>query len=94
MTHIASTSQLEGQSTTHPPYFNATNYNYWRTRMQICLLQDSSLMQTIQKKTTISDMEKIETWIVKERRKIDVNAKAMNTLIYALSPKEFNRVFT
>jgi len=89
MAHIASSSQFEGQSTTSPPYFDGTNYNYWKTRMQIYLVQDSSLMQAIKKEITLVDLEKMETWIVEERRHIEISAKTMNTLIYALCPEEF-----
>ena len=39
-------------------------------------------------------MEKIETWSVEEKRSMEINAKAMNTLICALSLEEFNRVST
>ena len=39
-------------------------------------------------------MEKIETWTVEERRDMEINAKAMNTLICVLSSKEFNCVST
>ena len=62
--------------------------------MQIYLMQDSSLMQAIQKQIKLSDMEKIKTWTVEERRDMEINVKAMNTLICALSSEEFNRVST
>ena len=57
-------------------------------------MQDSSMMQAIQKEIKLSDMENIETWSVEERRNMEINAKAMNTLICALSSEEFNRVST
>ena len=57
-------------------------------------MQDSSLIQDIQKQIKLSDMEKIESWTVEERRDMEINAKAMNTLICALCLKEFNQVLT
>ena len=39
-------------------------------------------------------MEKMETWTIEERRDMEINAKAMNTLIYALSHEEFNCIST
>ena len=62
--------------------------------MQIFLMQDSTLMQVVQKQITLADMEKIETWTDEERRNMEINAKAMNTLICALSHEEFNRIST
>ena len=47
-------------------------------------------MQAIYKDIKLVDMEKIETWTAKERRNMEINAKAMNTLICALSFEEFN----
>ena len=57
-------------------------------------MQDSSLMQVIKKETKLADEEKMKTWTTKERRNMEINAKAMNTLIYALCPEEFNRIST
>ena len=94
MAHFASTSQTERQSTSRPLYFADNNYNYWKTRMQIYLMQDSTLMQAIKKEITLVDMERIETWTIEERRNMEINAKAMNALIYALSAEEFNRIST
>ena len=50
-------------------------------------MQDSTLMQAIKKEITLVDMERIETWTIEERRNMEINAKAMNTLICALSAK-------
>src|SRR5215471_8921865 len=96
MAHFASSSssQIEGQSTTRLPYFNGTNYGYWKARMQIYLMQDASLMKAILKETKLVDMTKMETWTIEDSQNMEVNAKAMNTLICALSPEEFNRVST
>ena len=90
MLYFASSSHHEGQSTLRPPYFDGTNYNYWKARMNIYLMQDSSLMQAIKKGVTLADMEKIDKWTAEERMSMEINAKPMNTLICALCPEEFN----
>ena len=53
-------------------------------------MQDTSLMQVIKKGVTLVDMENMETWTVKERRDMEINARAMNTLFCALCVEEFN----
>ena len=40
------------------------------------------------------DMEKMEEWIEEDKRSVEVNTRAMNTLLCALCPKEFNSVST
>ncbi|XP_052188099.1 uncharacterized protein LOC127798498 [Diospyros lotus] len=94
MAYFSSSSHHEGQSTSRPPYFDGTNYSYWKARMNIYLMQDSSLMQAIKKGVTLADMEKIDKWTAGERMSMETNAKAMNTLICALCPEEFNRIST
>ena len=51
-------------------------------------------MQAVQKDIKLDDMEKIKTWTIEERRNMEINTKATNTLICALSLEEFNRVST
>ena len=94
MAHFASSSHHEGQNTSCPPYFDGTNYNYWKARMNIYLMQDLSLMQAIKKGVTLVDMEKMDKWTAEEKMSTEINAKAMNTLICALCPEEFNQIST
>ena len=62
--------------------------------MSIYLMQDSSILQVVKKEIKLVDEEIMDTWIVEERRSMEINAKAMNTLICVLCPKEFNRIST
>ena len=94
MAYFASSSQSEGQSATRPPLFDGTNYNYWKARMQIYLMQDSTLIEAIKKGMTLADTEKMETWTTGERKNMEINARAMNALICTLSAKEFNSIST
>jgi len=57
-------------------------------------MQDSSIIQAIQKEIKLSDIEKIKSWTVDERRNMEINAKAMNTLICDLCLEEFDRIST
>ena len=57
-------------------------------------MQDTSLVQVIKKEITLANMENMETWIVKEKRDMEINARAMNTLFCAFCAEEFNRVST
>ena len=93
MAHFASTSQSKGQSPIRPPYFDGTNFNYWKKKMSIYLMQDSILMQVIKKETMLANEEKMETRIMEERS-MEINTKAMNTLICALCLEEFNMIST
>ena len=51
-------------------------------------------MQAIKRGVTLVDIEKIDKWTVEERMNMETNTKAMNTLICALCPEEFNRIST
>ena len=53
-------------------------------------MQDTSLVQVIKKGITLANMENMETWIVKEKQDMEINARAMNTLFCALNLEEFN----
>ncbi|XP_077232351.1 uncharacterized protein LOC143869055 [Tasmannia lanceolata] len=83
--------QQEGQSTTRPPYFNGTNYGYWKARMKVFLQQDFQIWKSVQS-GYVEPTKDLEEWTEGEQQASNVNAKAMNALICALSPEEFNRV--
>ena len=51
-------------------------------------------MQVINKGVILADMENMETWTVKEKRDMEINARATNTFVCVLCFKEFNRVST
>ncbi|XP_077232456.1 uncharacterized protein LOC143869783 [Tasmannia lanceolata] len=82
---------LEGQSTTRPPYFNGSNYGYWKANMKIFLTQDFQIWRAIQNGYTLPT-KNLDEWAEQEQQASNYNAKAMNALICALSPEEFNRV--
>ena len=91
----------EGNSTTRPPLFNGNNYGYWKARMTIFLQSmDYELWDVIEKgpyipmkKCEESLVEKLKSeWDDTDKKRISINARAMNTLFCALSMEEFNRI--
>ncbi|KAL5551274.1 hypothetical protein UlMin_001450 [Ulmus minor] len=91
----------EGNSTTRPPLFNGNNYGYWNARMTIFLQSmDYELWDVIEKgpyipmkKCEESLVEKLKSeWDDTDKKRISINARAMNTLFCALSMEEFNRI--
>ena len=91
----------EGNSTTRPPLFNGNNYGYWKARMTIFLQSmDYELCDVIEKgpyipmkKCEESLVEKLKSeWDDTDKKRISINARAMNTLFCALSMEEFNRI--
>ena len=94
MLHIFGSSQFEGQSTSHPHFFDGFNYGYWKKRMSCFLIQDINILQFIKKEVKLLDMEKMEEWMEEDKRTVETNARPMNTLLCALCPEEFNWVST
>ncbi|KAL4335315.1 hypothetical protein GQ457_07G004490 [Hibiscus cannabinus] len=70
-------SMEEGQSISKPPFFNGANYPYWKNRMML-FIQSTDY--------TIWDM------VLDERRRVQMNAKAMHILFCALGPDEYAKM--
>ncbi|XP_077250519.1 uncharacterized protein LOC143889967 [Tasmannia lanceolata] len=90
----SSSHTIEGQSSTRPPYFDGSNYGYWKSRMKIYLKgQEFGIWKIIEKgyKESTTDYDE---WKTEEKATFALNYKAMNALICALSSEEFNRVST
>ena len=94
----------EGNSTTRPPLFNGNNYGYWKVRMIIFLQSmDYELWEIIEKGPYIPMKKETEgtlvaknksEWDESDKKRITLNAKAINILFCALSMEEFNRIRT
>ncbi|WRX12269.1 hypothetical protein QQP08_004756 [Theobroma cacao] len=93
----------EGQSTNRPPLFDGSNYPYWSIRMSIYIrvidyemwdvITDGPFMPSTVNVVTNELMPKSRSeWTEAETKKVQVNFKAINTLHYALTPTEFNKV--
>ncbi|XP_028083034.1 uncharacterized protein LOC114284334 [Camellia sinensis] len=100
---IPSSSLPKGQASNRPPFFNGTNFNYWKTCM---IMHIQSIDYEVWK--IICDGPKVPTkaidgllvskleseWTSTNYKDIQSNAKAVNMLYCALDATEFNRICT
>ena len=87
-------SIIEGQSIIHPPYFDGTNYGYWKRRMNIWIrAQDPRFWSLIQEGVCIPMKPKFE-WSDEEYKKIEQNARAINFLFCAVNDEDFSKIST
>ncbi|GLU08769.1 hypothetical protein SLE2022_256590 [Rubroshorea leprosula] len=101
MAQFQASQPLEGLSTTRPPFFDGTNYNYWKNRMKVFMLANVPKAWIVTIKGPYVPMkvvgerevpkEEIE-WNDEDLGKIMINNKAINMLQCALNPTEFHRV--
>lgn len=102
MANITNNSVVEGHSISIPPFFNGSNYTYWKARMKFFLTAyDIETLKSItygySHPTYENDSKKI---ILKdlidfsqdEIRACQVNGKAMNALICAIDANEYNKI--
>ena len=91
---MASTNQnnyAEGQSITRPPYFNGSNYVYWKMRMQNFLIStDYQLWNIVTNDIRITNSE--DDYTIEDIDKIQKDAKAKNSLYCAWAPSEFEKI--
>ncbi|GKV11067.1 hypothetical protein SLEP1_g22353 [Rubroshorea leprosula] len=102
MAQFQASQPLEGLSTTRPPFFDGTNYNYWKNRMKVSMLANVPNAWIVTMKGPYVPMkvvgerevpkEEVE-WNDEDLGKIMINNKAINMLQCALNPTEFHRVF-
>ncbi|VFQ76060.1 unnamed protein product [Cuscuta campestris] len=92
---------MNSQSITKPPFFNGDNYGYWKMRMENFIQSiDYDLwivtthgpfvpMTTVGEHQVPTPMDKLTT---EDKKKLSLNAKALNVLFCALGQDEFARV--
>ncbi|CAL9106375.1 unnamed protein product [Musa textilis] len=84
----------EGFSVVRPPFFNGSDYTYWKTRIRVFLLSmDLDLWNVVENYFQLSSKPTNE-WSDLEKRSFSLNVKAMNVLFCALDKNEFNRIST
>ncbi|GKV42183.1 hypothetical protein SLEP1_g49620 [Rubroshorea leprosula] len=101
MAQFQASQPLQGLSTTKPPFFNGTNYNYWKNKMKVFMLVNVPKAWIVTMKGPYVPMkvvgesevpkEEVE-WNDKDLVKIMINNKAIYMLQCALNPTEFHRV--
>ena len=92
----------EGQSLMRPPLFNGDNYPYWKKRMENFVQSvDIDMWDIIQEGPIViystgeggRRVEKTKAQYTEaDKKKVQLNHKAMNTLLCSLTEKEFSRV--
>jgi hypothetical protein len=96
-------SGIEGMACGRPPLFDGSNYGYWKTRMSFFINAiDFDLWTIIEngyeppmvEVNGVSISKQRAIYTREEKRKAELNAKAVNALFCALSPTEYNRVCT
>ena len=82
----------EGHSLNKPPYFNRSDYSYWKNRMQVFLrAQDHQIWKVVSRGPFLLS-EDDETWTRDQITKSNLNWSAMNIMQCALHPTEFKRI--
>ena len=92
----------EGQSLSRPPLFNGENYPYWKKRMENfiqsvdlemwdIILDGPNKITTTGEEGAVVEKPKSE-YTETDKKKVQLNHKAMNTLLCSLTEKEFSRV--
>ncbi|XP_039059078.1 uncharacterized protein LOC120202773 [Hibiscus syriacus] len=94
--------RFQGQSTRRPPFFDGSNYLYWKTRMELFIqANDYEVWRVIthgpnitMKKEKGSNVPKDEDeWDANEIKMMQLNYKAMHILYCALGPQEYSRMY-
>ncbi|VFQ80907.1 unnamed protein product [Cuscuta campestris] len=90
----------EGQSTSRPPLFDATNYTYWKERMRIYIRSTNFQLWLVIKNGEETPMKKVDEKLVpktedefdaEDIKKVENYAKAINMLYCAVNPDDYPR---
>ena len=97
---------MDGQSIVRRPFFDGSSFSYWKTRMSVWIQGlDYELWEIVCNGPlipvkTIRDENGVEMTIQKkpsefndvDKKRMQLNAKAISVLYCALDPNEFNRI--
>lgn len=82
----------EGHSINRPPYFDGTNFTYWKNRMQVFLrAQDHEIWKVVNTGPHVLSEDESK-WTEDEVKKAKLNYSAMNIMQCAINPDEYSRV--
>ena len=80
------------QSLNAPPYFDGSNYAFWKVRMRAFLCSiDESVWDAVEIGWTRPETAK-STWDKATFAASNANSKALNAIFYGVSPDEFHRI--
>ena len=80
------------QSLNAPPYFDGSNYAFWKVRMRdfLCSIDDS-VWDVVQIGWARPEASK-STWVKVAFMVANANSKALNAIFYGVSPDEFQKI--
>ena len=82
----------QSQSLNAPPYFDGSNYAFWKVRIRAFLCSiDETVWDTVDVRWTRLKAAK-STWDKTPLAVANANSKALNAIIYGVSPNEFHRI--
>ncbi|RAL53735.1 hypothetical protein DM860_015463 [Cuscuta australis] len=88
-------AQMDSQSIHRPPFFNGQNYSYWKMRMEYFIQSiDFDLWLNVLHGRFVPSSGDFAGLSLEDKRKLSMNAKAINILHCSLGPDEFARVRT
>ena len=80
------------QSLNAPPYFDGSNYAFWKVRMRAFLCSiDESVWDVVNIGQTRPEEAK-STWDKAALATSNANSKALNAIFYGVSPDEFHKI--
>ena len=80
------------QSLNAPPYFDGSNYAFWKVRMSAFLCsKDETIWDAVDIGWTRPKAAK-STWDKATLATSDANSKALNAIFCSVSPDEFHRI--
>ena len=89
-------SMKEGHSTSRPPFYEGSNFAYWKSRMEHYLMTEIdmwfSITEGFMAPTENGKMLESSRWTVEQKMKAQANAKAIVTLQCGLSSEQLNKV--
>lgn len=68
-----------------PPYFNGTNYAYWKARIGVFLKSKDFKIWGIVVNRWSSPKKEQKEWTIEEKNAYSANYKALNAIICAIS---------
>ncbi|MQM16460.1 hypothetical protein Taro_049417 [Colocasia esculenta] len=84
----------EGHSVTRPPFFDGTDYPYWKNRMHVFLRAQNIELWKIVSKGAYTLPQDEDTWTKDQIAKRTLNWSALNMMQCTVHPKEYSRVST
>ena len=102
MVNLVPYTLARGQSTNRPPFSNGINYSYWKERMRIFIQStDYDLWKIIvngpdtptkTREGGQSVPKTNEEWTPKEKKRVEMNVKAINMMHCAISFEGYRKV--